>query len=41
MLKRYEYWGPKGKTWTDWFHWTGPKMPSPIKNLKVEYKDEN
>ena len=40
MLKRYEYWSNKGKVWTKWFRWNGEKLPSPIKSLRVEYKDE-
>ena len=39
MLKRYEYWGPNGKTWTRWFR-CRTKAPSPMKGLKVEYKEE-
>lgn len=41
MLKRYEYWSAKGKVWTDWFKWDGAKLKSPIKNLKVEYKEDD
>ena len=41
MLKRYEYWSSEGKVWTKWFKWDGPKMPSPMKGLKVEYKEED
>ena len=41
MLKRYQYWSREGIVWTDWFKWDGPKMPSPFKKLKVEYKDED
>jgi hypothetical protein len=39
MKKRYQYWGKDGITWTDWFEWDGPKILSPFKKLKVEYKD--
>ena len=39
MQKRYQYWSKDGIIWTDWFEWDGPKMPSPFKKLKVEYKD--
>ncbi len=39
MKKRYQYWSKDGIVWTDWFDWDGPEMPSPIKKLKVEYKD--
>ena len=28
------------KLWTNWFNWDGPKLPSPFKKLKVEYRDE-
>ena len=41
MLKRYQYWSREGIVWTDWFKWDGPKMTSPFKKLKVEYKDED
>ena len=40
MLKRYQYWSSEGIKWTKWFKWTGDKLPSPIKNLKVEYKED-
>ena len=40
MKKRYQYWSKDGIVWTDWFDWDGPEMPSPIKKLKVEYKDD-
>lgn len=39
MYKRYQYWGKNGITWTDWFKWSGPKLPSPFKKLKVEYTE--
>ena len=40
MKKRYQYWSKNGIVWTDWFDWDGPEMPSPIKKLKVEYKED-
>lgn len=40
MQKRYQYWSKDGIVWTDWFNWDGPKLPSPFKKLKVEYRDE-
>ena len=40
MKKRYQYWSKDGIVWTNWFNWDGPKLPSPFKKLKVEYRDE-
>ncbi len=37
--KRYQYYGPKGIQWTDWFPYRGPKEPNQLGNkLKNEYR---
>lgn len=47
IYKRYEYWGPKGKTWTNWFPWNSDFKPELqltdrriISRLYNEYKEE-
>ncbi len=39
MYKRYQYRGKNGIEWTNWFKWSGSKLPSPNKLLKVEYAE--
>lgn len=35
IQKRYEYFGPKGKKWTEWFNMSG-KKDSDLKQLQEE-----
>ena len=46
--KRFEYWGPSGKQWTNWFPWKSDYKPELqmedrriVCRLKNEYKDES
>lgn len=45
--KRYEYWGPTGKVWSEWFEWNTTFKPELqmedrriFCRLKNEYKEE-
>ena len=41
IYKRYQYYGPKGIEWTDWFVWDSDlKIVLPKTKLLVEYKEE-
>lgn len=40
LQKRYQYWGPQGLQWSDWFDWTGDKEPYQLdRRLKNEYRE--
>ena len=43
IAKRYQYWGPNGKKWTNWFPYNGSdeeKWQLKSQGLKNEYKYE-
>lgn len=38
--KRYQYYGPNGIQWTEWFNYEGPEEPRQMGNkLKNEYRE--